>query len=113
MRTRDSQRWLLANSSVVGFGVAADSALVVVLASVRKDGIALFTSEEATVAALSPLEVLVAVYLAGVLLPCLVTAFTIAREISARYAAKPLPRSFSPRCSHGVVRLSSASSEGG
>jgi len=68
------------------FALPAETALVVVLASVRKDGIALFTSEDTAVAALSPLEVLVAVYLAGVLLPCLVTAFTVAREVSARYA---------------------------
>ena len=68
------------------FALPAETALVVVLASVRKDGIALFMSEDTAVAALSPLEVLVAVYLAGVLLPCLVTAFTVAREVSARYA---------------------------
>lgn len=74
------------------FALPADSALVVVLASIRKDGIALYTSEEAAVAALSPLEVLVAVYLAGVLLPCLVTAFTIAREVSAKYALKLMAR---------------------
>jgi len=74
------------------FALPAESALVVVLASVRKDGIALFTSEEAAVASLSPLEVLVAVYLAGVLLPCLVTAFTVAREISTAYALKLMAR---------------------
>ena len=74
------------------FSLPAESAIVVVLASVRKDGIALLTSEDAAVAALSPLEVLVAVYLAGVLLPCLVTAFTVAREVSAGYAAKLMAR---------------------
>jgi Fe2+ transport system protein B len=35
---------------------------------------------------------LTAVYLAGVLLPCLVTALTIAREQSWRFAAKLLTR---------------------
>lgn len=74
------------------FALPAESALVVVLASIRKDGVALFTSGDAAVAALSPLEVLVAVYLAGVLLPCLVTAFTIGREVSARYALKLMAR---------------------
>jgi len=74
------------------FALPAETALVVVLASVRKYGIALFTSEGTAVAALSPLEVLVAVYLAGLLLPCLVTAFTVAREVPARYALRLMAR---------------------
>ncbi|XVH31109.1 nucleoside recognition domain-containing protein [Haloferacaceae archaeon DSL9] len=69
------------------FTLPADAALVVVLASIRKDGIALYAADGAAVSGLSPVQVLVAVYLAGVLLPCLVTAFTVAREVSARYAA--------------------------
>lgn len=69
------------------FNLPAEAALTVVLASVRKDGIALLT-EGGVAATLSPLEVLVAVYLAGVLLPCLVTAFTVAREVSARWALR-------------------------
>lgn len=73
------------------FGLPAEVALVVVLASVRKDGIALLTAD-AAVAALSPVQVLVAVYLAGVLLPCLVTAVTIAREISTRYVVGMMAR---------------------
>lgn len=75
------------------FGLPADAALTVVLASIRKDGIALLTADGASTAvALSPLEVLVVVYLAGVLLPCLVTAFTVAREVSARWALKMMAR---------------------
>ena len=35
---------------------------------------------------------LVAVYLAGVLLPCLVTAFTVAREVSVRWTATMMGR---------------------
>ena len=35
---------------------------------------------------LTPLQVLTGVYLAGVLLPCLVTLLTIAREQSLRFA---------------------------
>jgi len=73
------------------FNLPAEAALTVVLASVRKDGIALLT-EGGTATALSPLEVLVAVYLAGVLLPCLVTAFTVAREVSARWALRMMAR---------------------
>lgn len=69
------------------FNLPADAALTVVLASIRKDGIALLTADGAsTAAALSPVQVLVVVYLVGVLLPCLVTAFTVAREVSPRWA---------------------------
>ncbi|WP_440769991.1 nucleoside recognition domain-containing protein [Natronorubrum sp. DTA28] len=74
------------------FALPAETALPVVFAAIRKDGIALLTAESAGVAALSPVEVLVAVYLAGVLLPCLVTAFTIAREVSTRFVATMLAR---------------------
>ena len=45
-----------------------------------------------TATALSPVQVLVVVYLAGVLLPCLVTAFTVAREVSARWVLKMVAR---------------------
>ncbi|NGM68453.1 ferrous iron transporter B [Natronolimnobius sp. AArcel1] len=74
------------------FALPTEAALPLVLASIRKDGIALFTADSAGVAALSPLEVLVAVYLAGVLLPCLVTAITVAREVSVRFVATMLAR---------------------
>ena len=75
------------------FNLPADTALTVVLALIRKDGIALLTADGASTAAtLSPVQVLVVVYLAGVLLPCLVTAFTVAREVSARWALKMMAR---------------------
>jgi len=75
------------------FNLPAEAALTVVLASIRKDGIALLTADGASTAAtLSPVQVLVVVYLAGVLLPCLVTAFTVAREVSARWAVKMMAR---------------------
>ena len=74
------------------FNLPADAALTVVLASIRKDGIALLTAEGGVVTALSPVQVLVAVYLAGVLLPCLVTAFTVAREVSTRWALTMMAR---------------------
>lgn len=77
---------------MAAFGLPADAALTVVLASIRKDGIALLTADGAAVTTLSPLSVLVVVYLAGVLLPCLVTAFTVAREISPRWAATMMAR---------------------
>lgn len=68
------------------FDLPAEAALPVLLASIRKDGILLFT-EGGLAGALTPLQLLTGVYLAGVLLPCLVTALTIARESSLRLAA--------------------------
>ena len=78
--------------AMAAFALPAETALVVVLASVRKDGIALYAADGGVVSTLSPIEVLVAVYLAGVLLPCLVTAFTVAREVSVRWTAKMMGR---------------------
>ena len=83
---------VIALGSVLGpamalFNLPADATLTVVLVSIRKDGIALLTADGAsTAAALSPVQVLVVVYLADVLLPRLVTAFTVAREVSPRWA---------------------------
>ena len=73
------------------FNLPSESALAVVMASIRKDGI-LLLAEPKTLAALSPLQILVGVYLAGVLLPCLVTLLTIAREQGRVFAAKLLAR---------------------
>ena len=67
------------------FGLPPEAALPVILASIRKDGLLLF-AESDTLAVLTPLQILTGVYLAGVLLPCLVTALTIAREQSVRFA---------------------------
>ncbi|MFV0444259.1 MAG: nucleoside recognition domain-containing protein [Planctomycetaceae bacterium] len=66
------------------FDLPATAALPVVLASIRKDGIFLLSADEASVARMSPVQSLTAVYLSSVLLPCLVTALTIARETSWR-----------------------------
>jgi len=76
---------------MAAFGLPPDAALPVVLASIRKDGILLFAAD-GRAAALTSLQVLTAVYLAGVLLPCLVTALTIAREMSSRFAVRLLLR---------------------
>ncbi len=73
------------------FRLPAEAAIPVVMACLRKDGISLFTNE--TLAAqLSPGQVLTGIYLAGVLLPCLVTSLTIAREQSSKFASKLLAR---------------------
>jgi ferrous iron transport protein B len=73
------------------FNLPAEAALPVVLASIRKDGILLF-AEGSLLESLTPLQILTGVYLAGVLLPCLVTALTIAREHSRTFALKLLAR---------------------
>ena len=73
------------------FGLPPEAALPVILASIRKDGLLLF-AEPATLAVLTPLQILTGVYLAGVLLPCLVTVLTIAREQSVRFAVGLMAR---------------------
>ncbi len=66
------------------FNLPAEAALPVVMASIRKDGIFLFVSENGLAFPMSAAQVLTGVYMAGVLLPCLVTSITIARETSWR-----------------------------
>ena len=73
------------------FGLPPEAAVPVILASIRKDGLLLF-AEPNTLAVLTPLQILTGVYLAGVLLPCLVTALTIAREQSVRFAVGLMAR---------------------
>ncbi|MFI4876360.1 MAG: nucleoside recognition domain-containing protein [Blastopirellula sp. JB062] len=81
-----------AMSSAIGpvmaiFNLPADAALPVVLASIRKDGIFLLAGEQGSPTPMSAAQTLTAVYLAGVLLPCLVTALTIAKETNWRKTA--------------------------
>ena len=78
----DAAGRLLAPAMAV-FALPVDAALPTVLAAVRKDGI-LLLAEEGTVASLSATQLLVATFLAGTMLPCLVTAITIGREIGLR-----------------------------
>jgi Fe2+ transport system protein B len=73
------------------FRLPPASALPVILASIRKDGLLLF-AEPDTLAVLTPLQILTGVYLAGVVLPCLVTALTIAREQSVQFAVRLIAR---------------------
>ena len=78
--------WL---SSILGpimtlFNLPSESALAVVLASIRKDGIFLFAADDGLAFPMTAAQSLTAVYLAGVILPCLVTALTMARESSFR-----------------------------
>ncbi len=79
----DAAGRLLAPAMAV-FALPVDSALPTVLAAIRKDGI-LLLAEEGTVASLSATQLLVATFLAGTMLPCLVTTITIGRELGLRF----------------------------
>jgi ferrous iron transport protein B len=81
----------LINPAMGLFRLPLEAALPVILASIRKDGLLLF-AEPKILSVLSPLQVLTGVYLAGVLLPCLVTALTIAREQSLKFALRLMVR---------------------
>jgi len=74
------------------FHLPAEAALPIVVASIRKDGILLFVQNGGLVAPMTSAQILTSVYLAGVLLPCLVTALTIAREKSLTFAGGLLLR---------------------
>ncbi len=67
------------------FALPAEAAMPTVLAAVRKDGI-LLLAEAGTVASLGAAQLLIATFLAGTVLPCLVTAITIGRELGLRFA---------------------------
>ena len=74
------------------FNLPGDAATAVILGSIRKDGMAIGLLDNAegafNVSLNSSTQVLTAVYLAGVLLPCLVTVLTIIREMRWKFAAK-------------------------
>ena len=74
------------------FDLPAQAAVPVVLASVRKDGILLFAADSGSAFALTAGQALTAVYLAGVLLPCLVTTLTITRETGWKSTGRLLAR---------------------
>ncbi len=74
------------------FNLPGEAATAVILGSIRKDGLAIALLdadwESLKVPLTTPVQVLTAVYLAGVLLPCLVTLWTIAREFTWKYASR-------------------------
>lgn len=82
------------------FDLPASAVPAVVMASIRKDGILLLLRPDASLGgacpadALSPIRLLTAVYLAGVLLPCLATVWAVAREQGTAFAARLLLRQF-------------------
>lgn len=66
------------------FNLPLDSSLPVIMASIRKDGIFLFV-DKGLVKNMNAVQLLTGVYMAGVLLPCLVTVLTICREQSWKF----------------------------
>ncbi len=90
--------WLTARVGplMVIFHLPAESATALVLGSVRKDGLAIGLLGNNWGVLKVPLEnsveILTIVYLASVLLPCLVTLLTIAREMSPRFALRMVGR---------------------
>ena len=82
----DAAGGLLAPTMAV-LALPASTAMPTVLVAVRKDGI-LLLAEAGTVASLSATQLLVATFLAGTVLPCLVTVITIGRELGMRLAGR-------------------------
>jgi ferrous iron transport protein B len=87
---------------LAGVRLPVEAALPVVLAAVRKDGVLLLASD-GVASGLDAVQVLTAVYLAGVLLPCLVTALTITRERGVGLAVRLLARQASAAIACTVV----------
>ena len=77
----------LLGPAMAAFALPVEAALPTVLAAVRKDGI-LLLAEGGSVASLSASQLLVATFLAGTVLPCLVTAITMGRELGLRFAGR-------------------------
>lgn len=75
------------------FNLPPDAVLPVVMASIRKDGILLF-AEKDLARSLSAAQLLTGTYLAGVLLPCIVTAITIMKEKSVKLLLGVISRQF-------------------
>lgn len=86
----------LAAPLMVLFRLPPEAVLAVVLGAVRKDGLAIGLLDgewnALKVPMDAPLQVLTAVYLAGVFLPCLVTLFTVVREMRLGFALKMVSR---------------------
>lgn len=74
------------------FNLPPSASVAMVMASIRKDGIFLLTPLEGATTPMTTLQFLTAVYLAGVLLPCLVTALQISREMGWQFAVKMMAR---------------------
>ena len=69
------------------FNLPEDASLAIIFGSIRKDGL-LLLAEPNLVSSLSAIQILTGVYLAGTLLPCIVTFLTVIREMSWMFAIK-------------------------
>jgi len=78
------------------FNLPQEAAAAVVLGSIRKDGLAIalldMEAKSLKVGLEGPVQLLTAVLLAGVFLPCLVTVLAIARELGWRFALRLMLR---------------------
>ena len=96
---------------MVPFNLPSEAALAIVLGSVRKDGIAIGLlngdMNSLKMPFDNPVQVLTTVYLASVLLPCLVTVLTIWKEMSFKFAIKMIGRqaSFAALFALGIAWL--------
>ena len=73
------------------FNLPAEAALAVILGAIRKDGLAiglLDGGDSLKIPLESPVQILTAIYLASVLLPCMVTTFTVMKEMRVSFALK-------------------------
>ena len=85
--------WIVAPIMII-YNLPAEAGTAVVLGSIRKDGIAiglLSASWDGVKIPIShPSQVLTIVYMAGVLFPCLVTLYTIYKELGITFAMRML-----------------------
>ena len=106
----DGMTYLLAPVMAL-FNLPPEASLSVVLGSVRKDGLAIGLLDGSwstlKVPLESPVQVLTAVYLAGVLLPCFVTVWTVAKELRLGFALRMMGRqaAFAAGFSVGIAWL--------
>ena len=73
------------------FNLPEESSLAIIFGSIRKDGL-LLLAEPSLVNSLSSIQILTGVYLAGTLLPCIVTFLTVIREMSWMFALKMISK---------------------
>jgi ferrous iron transport protein B len=83
---------LIFSPVMIVFNLPNDSTFALILGSIRKDGIAIALLDTDWNTLRNPemtrIQVLTIIYLSSVLLPCIVTLFTIIKEMSVKFAAK-------------------------
>lgn len=89
------------------FQLPADAAVPVMMGAIRKDGIAIGLlapdAQGLKIPDLSAIQLLTLTYLAGVLLPCLVTLITLIKEFKPAQALKMLARQFVWACGFAAI----------